>query len=44
MKEIIILCPWNAQTGGPEALHQLSDRLIKLGFNVDYDRRIFTTN
>lgn len=34
MKEVVIICPWGAQTGGPEALHQLGDRLLSLGFNA----------
>ncbi len=30
--KIIIICPPKKATGGPEALHQLSDKLCKLGF------------
>lgn len=41
MHEIIILCPWGVQTGGPEAIHQLSDELISLGFNASI---FYTTN
>lgn len=31
---IYILCPANFATGGPEALHQLGEQLIHLGFNA----------
>jgi hypothetical protein len=34
MKEIVLLCPWNVQTGGPEAIHQLSNELIELGLKA----------
>ena len=37
MKQIIILIPHSAKTGGPEALHQLSDSLIRQG----HDARIW---
>lgn len=37
MKQIIILIPHTAKTGGPEALHQLSDALIRQG----HDARIW---
>lgn len=34
MNEIVILCPFGVETGGPEALHQLSDTLLEIGFDV----------
>lgn len=34
LKTYYIFCPANHATGGPEALHQLGQRLIQLGFNV----------
>jgi len=34
MKQIIILIPHGVQTGGPEALHQLSDALIRQGHDA----------
>lgn len=34
MKQIIILIPHGVQTGGPEALHQLSDSLIRHGHDA----------
>ena len=33
MKEIVLLCPLNVQTGGPEAIHQLANELNDLGYN-----------
>jgi len=32
IKRVVILCPQNVRTGGPEACFQLSDTLINLGF------------
>ena len=32
--KIIILCPFGTRTGGPEALHQLCDSLIKYGIDA----------
>lgn len=32
--KIVILCPQGSRTGGPEALHQLSDALISLGHDA----------
>ena len=29
--KVIIFCPPQKVTGGPEALHQLSDKLLRLG-------------
>lgn len=34
MKQIIILIPHGVQTGGPEALHQLSDSLLRQGHDA----------
>lgn len=34
MQRIVIYCPKGAQTGGPEALHQLYKALLDLGANV----------
>lgn len=34
MKPIYILCLHNVRTGGPEAIHQLSDALIEQGFDA----------
>lgn len=34
MKQIIILIPHGVQTGGPEALHQLSDALLRQGHDA----------
>lgn len=34
MKPIYLLCPLNIRTGGPEAIHQLSDALIEQGFDA----------
>lgn len=44
--KIIIICPSNVRTGGPEALHQLSDSLIGFGiqtlmwYMVDSDQQM----
>lgn len=34
MKTIYLLCLHNVRTGGPEAIHQLSDSLLKQGFDA----------
>jgi hypothetical protein len=34
MKPIYLLCLWNVRTGGPEAIHQLSDALIEQGLQA----------
>lgn len=33
--KFLLFCPHAVRTGGPEALHQLSDELIKIGFEVE---------